>query len=136
MREHTAATRMLMSVSALFLGLLGGIGTFAPDEVLRRMDAPESPFLLLVVQVAGALYLGFAMLDWMARDNLIGGVYSRPVAIGNLAHFVVAGLAVLRLLWRFPELRGLWPVALGYAVLAAAFAGVLWRHPVRASARG
>jgi hypothetical protein len=126
-------TRILMSASAFVLGLLGLAGTFMPDQVLTWMHAPTSPVLMLLVQVLGALYLGFAGLNWMARNNLIGGIYSRPLAIGNLMHFLTAGLAMLRLLARAPELHGLWPLAGIYAVFATAFGIILFRHPVRAS---
>lgn len=53
-------TRFLMSASALVLGLLGLLATFAPDHVLRGLGAPISPALLLMVQVLGALYVGLA----------------------------------------------------------------------------
>ena len=82
-------THVLMSASALTLGLLGLTTTFAPDFVLSSLGAPVSPALLLMIQILGALYMGFAALNWMARDNLIGGIYSRPVAIGNLMHLKV-----------------------------------------------
>jgi hypothetical protein len=73
------------------------------------------------------------MLDWMARDNLIGGIYSRPVAIGNLVHFLVAGLAMIKAIAATPALRALWPIALIYTALAICFGVVLFRHPVRAT---
>ena len=125
-------TRLLMGASALALGLLGFLGSFMPDRVLGWLNAPASPALMLLVQVLGALYLGFAILNWMARGNLIGGIYSRPVAIGNLLHFVSGGLAMIKLLARAPELQALWALALIYAIFAACFAVVLFRHPGRA----
>lgn len=118
-----------MMASALVLGVLGLVSSFAPDEVLGWIGSTPSPALLLVVQMLGALQLGFAGLNWMARENLIGGIYSRPVAIGNLTHFLVAGIAMLKLA---PELPALWPLAAAHAALAAAFGVVLFRHPVRA----
>jgi hypothetical protein len=135
-------TRFLMSASALSLGLLGIVGSFMPDEVLGRLGAPVSPLLMLLmllvllVQVLGALYMGFAALNWMVRDNLIGGIYSRPVAVGNLLHFLTAGLAMLKLLVRAPKLQLLWPLALVYTVFAAGFAVVLFRHPIRSPSPG
>jgi hypothetical protein len=125
-------TRSLMGVSALALGLLGLLGSFVPDQALGWLNAPASPALMLLVQVLGALYLGFAILNWMARGNLIGGIYSRPVAMGNLLHFVSGGLAMIKLLTHAPELQTLWPLALVYAIFAACFAVVLFRHPDRA----
>jgi hypothetical protein len=127
-------TRSLMSASALTMGVLGLVATFAPDYVLRGLGAVESPALLVMMQLIGALYLGFAVLNWMARGNLIGGIYSRPVAVGNLMHFLVAGLAVIRALVDSPGLLALWPLALLYAGFAAAFGTILFRHPIRAPA--
>lgn len=127
-------TRLLMSASAIFLGLFGVIASFAPDEILRLLDATSSPLLLLVVQITGALYLGFAALDWMARDNLIGGIYSRPVAVANLLHFLTAGIAMIRLLAVHPEIGLLWLLALLYALFASSFGVVLFRHPIRSRA--
>lgn len=124
-------TRFLMSASALVLGLLGLAGSFMPSEVLHWLDAPASPALRLLVQVLGALYLGFAILNWTARESLLGGIYSRPVALGNFLHFLSAGLAMIKLLASAPELRTLWPLALIYAVFAGCFSVVLFRHPVR-----
>ncbi len=67
-------TNILMIVSALVLGVLGLVTTFAPDWVLGSLGAPVVPALLLLTQVLGALYVGFAGLNWMARENLIGGI--------------------------------------------------------------
>jgi hypothetical protein len=120
-----------MTAAALVTGLLGLIGTFMPDVVLSRLGAAESPLLLLLVQVSGALYMGFAAVDWMARDNLIGGIYSRPVAIGNLMHFLVAGLAMIRELAGTPASPVLWILTLVYTLLAAGFGTTLFRHPLR-----
>lgn len=124
-------TRHLMSACALVLGLLGLAGTFAPDQVLRALGAAVSPGSLVPVQVAGALYLGFGSLNWMARGNLIGGIYSRPVAVGNLMHFLVAGLALIKAAASNPGLSLVWPVALVYAGFATAFGLIIFRHPIR-----
>jgi len=126
-----APTRILMSFTAVTLGMFGVAATFGPDVVLGQMGEPITPLLLVIVQLIGALYLGFAMLDWMARDNLIGGIYSRPVAIGNLVHFVVAGLAMIKAIATTPGLRYLWPIAAVYAALAMCFGIIIFRHPVR-----
>jgi hypothetical protein len=120
-----------MSASAVILGMLGIIGTFFPDEVLSRLGTGEPPSLMLMVQIMGALYLGFAALNWLARDNLIGGIYSRPVAIGNLLHFLTAGLAVVRLLASWPENKAVWALAVMYTVFAFSFGTVIFRHPIR-----
>lgn len=74
------------------------------------------------------------MLDWTARYNLIGGIYSRPVAIGNLLHFLSAGLAMVKALADGAVPGALWPLTAVYVVFAAGFGVVLFRHPGRAAA--
>ena len=126
-------TRLLMSASALVLGVLALPAIFAPDHVLHWLGAPVEAPLLLVIQVLGALYIGFAALNWMTRHNLIGGIYSRPLAVGNLMHFLVAGLAMVKLV---PQIPMLWLLAIVYAGFAVAFGAVLFRHPVPAKPAG
>ena len=118
-----------MTVSALFLGLLGLAGSFAPEEILRAAGIPPAGSLKVVVQVMGALYLGFAMLDWMVRDSRIGGIFNRPVLVGNLLHFGSAAIAMTKAVIDDPAARHLWLPTLLYALLAVAFAAVMVRPP-------
>jgi hypothetical protein len=119
----------LMSVTAVVLGALGLGATFLPQELLRLAGAAESGPLVALVQLLGAVWFGFAMLDWMARESLLGGIYGRPLVVGNLAHFVIAGTALLKLVVRDPQARTLWPGAVLFCLLAIAFGAVLFRHP-------
>lgn len=84
-----------MISSALFLGLIGLSLAFVPVEILEVYGAEPHKFTILLAKVAGALYLGFAILNWMARGNLIGGIYSRPVALGNFLHFFMVALVLV-----------------------------------------
>lgn len=127
-------TRILMRASVVLLGTLGLGATFLPHEILARLGAPASPVLVVVLQVTGALYLGFAILNWMSRNQLLGGIYNRPLALANLLHFASAALALGKALAAHPETRVLWPLAAAYALLAAGFGAVLFRHPVPAPA--
>ncbi len=126
-------TRLLMRASAVFLGVLGAVATFLPQEVLGRAGTSAAGFSVLLVQIAGAAYLGLAMLNWMAQGNAIGGIYSRPVAIGNLGHFTIAALALLKAALageRAPEvLAG----GAAYAVFAVLFAVVAFGGAPRAT---
>jgi len=128
-------TRILMTVSALWLALLGLPCTFAPDLVLKWFTGGTSPAAELVVQVLGALYLGFAAIDWMGKSNLIGGIYGRPVAIGNLIHFLVAGIALFKAAGHLPQSAVSWAIAAVYAVLALCFAWVTFGNPLPSTSR-
>ena len=126
-------TRILMTASALVLALLGLPCIFAPDAVLKELAGATTPAAELLVQVTGALYLGFAGLNWMGRANLIGGIYGRPVAIGNLMHFLVAGIALLKFAPQASPPAPMWVLAAMYAVLALAFGLIVFGNPLRAA---
>ena len=122
-------TRLLLASSAAFMGILGLVASFAPQEVLVRLGVPPVAVLVVLVQVTGALYLGFAMVNWMSKGIRMGGIYSRPLAMGNLLHFAV----VAATLWKAisvltnPEMIA---IAMLYAVFAAWFAATLFTSPV------
>jgi hypothetical protein len=125
--------RLLMTASALVLALLGLPCVFAPEIVLQKVGGDASPGAQLLVQIMGALYFGFAGLNWMGKGNLIGGIYGRPVAIGNLLHFLVAGIALLKAAPQASQSALVWTLAAVYAVLAAGFAFIVFGNPLRAS---
>ncbi len=85
-------TKLIMTLSALFLALTGLTLTFLPEEIIDLAGAPSSKTFLLILQILGALYFGFALLNWMAKGSTIGGVYNRPISIANFTHFLIGGL--------------------------------------------
>ena len=124
-------TKLLMNLSAIVLALIGLVATFAPQEMLERSGAHAEFPAVLLVQVLGAVYLGFAMLNWMARENLIGGIYSRPVGLGNFLHFTVAAMAMLKaVLNGTGRSSAIVVLALIYSVLAIWFGAVVFTHPL------
>ena len=129
-------SRLLMTVSALVLAALGIPCLFVPDVVLQQFSGVSSQPAELIVQITGALYAGFAVLDWMAKGTLIGGIYGRPLALGNLLHFFAAGMALIKAAPSFPQPLIAWPLAGVYALIAAGFALVIFRNPVRSKATG
>ncbi len=86
---------------------------------------------VLLLQVAGALYLGFAILNWMAKDNLIGGIYSRPVALGNFLHFFMVAMALVKAFAAGTRGTAMIGAALVYAVFAVWFGLVVFGSPIR-----
>lgn len=94
------STKLLMISSAFLMGLLGITASFIPEEILTFLGQSPTPVLSIMVQIMGALYIGFSFLNWMAKSVLIGGIYSRPLCIGNLTHFLVGGLALLKFIGR------------------------------------
>lgn len=125
-------TRLLLTASAIALAAAGIAATFLPHELLRAAGSTPSGFLPVLVQLLGALLFAFAMVNWTARGSLIGGIYNRPVAIGNLTHFVIGALGLAKgALSIRPSDVFWWAVtAAVYIFFAVAFTLVFFRSPV------
>lgn len=89
-------TKILMVTSSLALGLAGIAALFAPSELLRAVGSPAAQPLPVLIQLLGATYLAFAITNWTAKDNIIGGIYSRPISLGNCLHFITGALALAK----------------------------------------
>jgi len=87
-------TKLLMMASAVVLGLAGIVATFAPAELLTVWGSPATEQTVLVVQILGALYFSFGLVNWSAKGAMIGGIYARPVSLGNFLHFTMGTLAL------------------------------------------
>lgn len=122
-------TKILTIASAVVLAALGLAASFVPREILIVLGARPDALPVLFVQITGGLYLGFAMLNWMARGSLIGGIYGRPVAFGNFMHVTVVAIALLKALIAGPRPPVVIALAAIYWVLCAVFAWVLFTPP-------
>jgi hypothetical protein len=122
-------TKVLMSTSAVILALAGVSLTFFPQEIGENMGMATSGFTAPVLQIMGALYFAFGMINWTARANLIGGIYGRPIAIGNLTHFTIGALTLLKAM----SSTSIVSVAscIIYILFAIAFGVVFFRHPIK-----
>ncbi len=123
-------TKIVMISSAVVLGLAGIVMNFLPDWVLDQLDIKQSASLLFLIQILGALYLAFAMLNWMVKGSKIGGIYNRPVAVANFTHFLIAGLGLIRGIISNPDTALVfWIVAGLYLIFGSIFGILLFRHP-------
>jgi ABC-type multidrug transport system permease subunit len=120
-----------MSASAVVMGITGITLSFFPQEFVTLFKMADTN--IIVLQLLGGLYFGFAMLNWAAKANLTGGIYSRPVTIGNLAHFVIGGLALLKFATRNITTTYIWIAVILYLVFAILFGFVLFANPVMKS---
>jgi len=122
-------TRWLMMLSAIFLAIAGLITSYFPDKVLETHNIVPNNTMLLLIQMMGALYLGFAILNWTARGVIMGGIYARPLALGNFLHFAMVAV----MLTREAIDHGVIQLATSAAVFGAfaiGFGVVLFRPPV------
>jgi hypothetical protein len=124
-------TKLVMTASALSLAMGGILLTFLPAEFLTSLGLEAGLVQQLFVQLMGALYFGFGMLNWMSKGGLIGGIYKRPVAVANFAHFLIGSLALAKGLLATPQAPALvWAAASFYTLFAITFGVFLFRHPI------
>jgi hypothetical protein len=114
-------TKILMAASSLALGVAGIVASFAPSELLQALGSPAAAPVL--IQLLGGAYLAFAITNWTAKDNVIGGIYSRPLSLGNSVHFLTGSLALAKQQFSQGVSLPLVAVLIAYSVFAVCF---LW----------
>jgi hypothetical protein len=123
-------TKVVMTVSAIFLALAGISLTFFPKEIAIYIGLDPAKPSQLVIQILGALYFGFAMLNWMAKGSIIGGIYNKPLVIANLSHFLIGGLALIKGMTSMGKPSYLFVLLIGTYIIFATLFGILFiRHP-------
>jgi uncharacterized protein with PQ loop repeat len=70
-----------MTVSALFMAVIGGLFSFLPNEISNFLNIEPNNITILFLKILSALYLGFGLLNWMAKGTLIGGINNKPITI-------------------------------------------------------
>ena len=128
-------TRVLMTLSAAFMAALGVGITFLPQELLAHVGAPLDGTLVLLLQMLGALYLGFAIQNWMNRGSHIGGIYGRPVSMANFFSFAVGALALVKGAIAQGFAIEVAAMAAIYSVFAIWFGLVLFTHPANGTSK-
>ncbi len=122
-------TKPLMITSSFVLALFGISATFFPSEILLNLDQTPNELLILFVQIAGALYFGFGIMNWIGKNVLFGGIYGKPLCIGNLSHFGIAGLALLKSAMKSSSVKYIWIVTIVYLIFAILFGITFFTNP-------
>jgi hypothetical protein len=120
-------TKTLMTSSSLFLALAGVFTLFAPDVLLSALGVAVTAQLSVLVQLLGALYFSFALMNWTAKDSAIGGIYARPVSLANFGHFFSGTLLLAKYLLSNEFNLPILLVTILYAIFAAVFYWLVFR---------
>ena len=121
-------TKLLMATSSLALGFAGIAASFAPSELLRALGSPAAEPLPVLIQLLGGMYVAFAITNWTAKDNIIGGIYARPISLGNCVHFIVGALALAKQQFSHGVSMPLIAVLVVYTIFAICFAGLVFGY--------
>jgi hypothetical protein len=123
-------SKLIQSAGSIFLAAIALPCIFIPDEVSKNVILAENEYVLLMVQILGGLLFGFAVVNWMSRTVIMGGIYGKAIYMGNLAQFMVGGLALLK--WNvkngFPA-GILLVILIGYMIFLVLYLMVFFRSP-------
>ncbi len=119
-------TKLLMIANALILVLMGVSLSFLPQEIANLLTFQSDP---IVLQLLGALYMGFAMLNWMNKEKILGGIYGRPIVMANFAHFVIGGMALIKFVVKGTDSNALLLLTVVYTLFGIAFTYLAFTHP-------
>ena len=122
-------SKLAMTSTSITLGGSGLLLIFLPQEIASTLEWSEDSAVLL--QLIGATYFGFAMINWMARGTLVGGIYGRPIVIGNLTHFLIGALIMVRLAIAAPSSLLVVVAAVIYVAFALIFGYMMSHHPIK-----
>jgi hypothetical protein len=118
------STGVVMRGSALLLGGLGLALLFAPAETAAGFGWTGGGALSTLA--AGGL-LSVAVLDWLGRRAIYGGIYGRPIVVANLMMALTAGLGLLQIQLTSPGAPRLgWVPVVVLAVHGLAFGLILF----------
>ncbi len=125
-------TKIVMTASSLFLALIGILLSFMPNEIANYLSVESNIITILFFNIMSALYLGFGILNWMAKGTLIGGIYNRPIAIGNLMHFGVGVIGLVKIVSNIQtHSEIIISLTILYAIFAILFAYVFRTNPIK-----
>ncbi len=110
--------RKILGASSLLLAVFGGGLLFFPEVSADILSLPDGSTRALPL-VAGS-QLGFAMLNWTGRGAVYGGVYGRPIVVGNFANAVITSSVLLRIQMDDGSVSG-WLVVVALLLYLVAF---------------
>jgi hypothetical protein len=117
--------------SCVLLGTLGLALIFFNQEVLAMHQLSDE--MTPLFQLMGALYFGFAITNWTAKNSIMGGIYGRAIVLGNFTHFLIGALALIKLYSKDLDHYFLGGMAAIYFLMALSFGYLLFTHPLRSS---
>ena len=123
-------TKLLMTSSALFCGIIGTLLLFLPIEIAEYLSIEPTIITILFLQILSTIYLGFGILNWTAKGSLIGGIYNKPIVLGNLLHFAVGAIELIKVIFNIQAHKEIIIfLTVFYVIFAILFAYVIKANP-------
>lgn len=118
-----------MVLSVVYLAVQGLLLTFLPQEVNYYFKITVEGVAVLISQTLGAALLAFALLNWMTRANILGGIYGKPLMMANFLFFFASGMSYLKA----ADSTIVWTLAGMSMAFGFSFGYVAFTHPFKTS---
>lgn len=118
-----------MTAAAIFLGLAGAACLFLPDEVLKLYNPSTVNTQGFLIQILGGCFLSLALLDWISKHAMLGGIYGRPVVGTNYVQFVIGSLIMAKAAISQSSSVFIWLTLAVYVLFAIAFSLIMFGKP-------
>ena len=123
-------TKFLMTSSALFYGIIGTLLLFLPIEIAEYLSIEPTIITILFLKILSAIYFGFGILNWTAKGTIIGGIYNKPIVLGNLLHFAVGAIELIKVIFNIQAHKEIIIfLTVFYVIFALLFAYVIKTNP-------
>ena len=109
--------KVLLAGAAVFQGLYGITLLFLPKILLGLFGLDVRA--VFFAQQFGTALLGLAAVNWVARASPVGGIYGRPLVVGNVTFFTTNALLLFGQVLEQPDMWVLWVnegIVAGFAV--------------------
>lgn len=122
-------TRLLSHFSAFVLFVCGVVLLFAPDVVLPAVVPGFPPAGAWLGQLLAAGWFGVAVLTWLQRNAVLGGIYGRPTVLANAVVYFISALSLIRALHDHAAPPLTWIAVVVTGALAIGYWALLLRGP-------
>lgn len=85
-------TRVVLVGSALVYVAFGLASAFVPEALVAALGLPGAAREAMPLVTPAAL--GFAAVDWYGRGAVYGGIYGKPIVMGNVFYSVLTTVAL------------------------------------------
>lgn len=122
----------LSRLSAIVMGVPAVALLFGADLLLPTLNPGFVPGHAWVGQLVASGWFAVAMLNWMSRNSVIGGIVGRPLVLTNLTVYVVTSTTLVKAaaLTTFPT--AMLVASAVSAGMAVAYGWLMMRGPLQA----
>ena len=108
-----------MTVSAILFAISGISALFFPYEIAQWIDLPQRAGLL--VQLFSAGLLAIAVTNYIGRNAIYGGIYGKPIMLGNFMFGIICGTSLLSAQLRYQYGFWVWLMILAFGLYTLVF---------------